>query len=353
MTHLFSPLTIREITIKNRLVVSPMCQYSSVDGYANDWHLVHVGSRAVGGAGLIIMEATAVSPEGRITPDDLGLWKDEHIQELRRINHFIESQGCVPGIQLAHAGRKASHTSPWKGGKPITEKEGGWDTFAPSGIPYKELEPVPVILDEKGIEKVINDFQSAAARAFGAGFKVLEIHAAHGYLIHQFYSPLSNNRTDSYGGNFENRIRFLLRIIDAVQQTWPPALPLFVRISATDYSSDGWTLQDSIQLSRILKERGVDVIDVSSGGNVQAKIEVKPGYQVPFAKEIKYHAAILTGAVGMINTPQLAQEILATSGADLIFMARQMIREPYFAFTAAKTLGCEIAWPPPYERGKV
>lgn len=354
MVRLFEPLTIKGVEFKNRIVVSPMCEYSSTDGFSNDWHLVHLGSRAVGGAGLIITEATAVSPEGRITPDDLGIWKDEHIEGLKRITSFLEQHGCVPGIQLAHAGRKASHTSPWKGNKLLLPTdEGRWERVAPSAIPFKEGDAAPSALDEAGIEKVKADFRAATVRALEAGFKVVEIHAAHGYLLHEFYSPLSNDRTDEYGETFENRIRLLLEILEVVQEVWPNDLPLFVRISASDWTEGGWTIDDSVKLTKVLKEKGVDLIDCSSGGNTpHAKIAVGPGYQVPFAEQIKKEAGILTGAVGMITTAQQAEEILATGKADMIIIARQMLREPYFALHAAKELGTDAEWPVQYERAK-
>lgn len=352
MSYLFRPLQIKSIVFRNRIVVSPMCQYSAIDGFSNDWHLVHLGSRAVGGAGLIVVEATAVSPEGRITLEDLGLWKDEQIKGLKRITSFIQDQGCVPGIQLAHAGRKASHSSPWKGASMLHRSVGGWDTFSASAIPYKIENEAPIALDKKGVGKVIDDFGKAAARAAEAGFQVLEIHAAHGYLIHQFYSPLSNERRDDYGGTFKNRIKLLMDIVDSVKKSWPDHLPLFVRISATDYVSGGWTLENSLELSKHLQSKGVDLIDCSSGGNVHAKIQVGPGYQVPFAERIKSETGILTGAVGIINTALLAEEIIASGKADLVFMARQLLRDPYFPMNAAKDLGVEVAWPPQYQRAK-
>lgn len=354
MATLFEPLQIKSIELKNRIVVSPMCEYSSVDGFSNDWHLVHLGSRAVGGAGLIITEATAVSPEGRITPDDLGIWKDEHIEGLRRIIHFIESQGSIAGIQLAHAGRKASHTSPWKGGRMLSFEEGGWETLAPDVIPFRDGERNAVALDKSGIEKVVFDFKEAAKRSLLAGFKVIEIHAAHGYLLHEFFSPLSNQRADDYGGSFENRIRILLEVVDAINEVWPKDLPFFVRISASDWTEGGWTLEESIELARVLQTKGVDLIDCSSGGNIpQAKITVAPGYQVHFAEAIKKETGILTGAVGVITTPEQADEIVASGKADVVIMARQFLRDPYFPLHAAKALGVDLPWPVQYERAKV
>ncbi|GAB2547541.1 NADPH dehydrogenase NamA [Rufibacter soli] len=353
MSKLFQPLQLKSIEFKNRIVVSPMCQYSSKDGFANDWHLVHLGSRAVGGAGLIIVEATGVSPEGRITPHDLGIWKDEHLPELTRITTFLEAHGSVPGIQLAHAGRKASHHAPWTGGKALTEAEGAWTTVAPSALPFHEAEPTPQALDETGIQKVIADFRAAAARALAAGFKVVEIHAAHGYLLHSFYSPLSNQRQDAYGGSFDNRIRLLLEVTAAVQEVWPQDYPLFVRISATDWTEGGWTDEDSVALAKVLKEKGVDLIDCSTGGNVpRAKIPVGPGYQVAFAQKVKTEAGILTGAVGMITTPQEAEDIVANGQADMVFLAREFLRDAYFPLRAAKKLGVEIEWPLQYQRAQ-
>lgn len=353
MAQLFTPLKIRDIELKNRIVVSPMCQYSSEDGFANDWHLVHLGSRAVGGAALVITEATVVSPEGRISPNDLGIWKDEHIPFLKRIASFIEAQGSIAGMQLAHAGRKASAHSPWKGGKPLTQNEGAWPTLAPSPIPYREGDPVPQELDKKGIEKVISDFKEAAKRALEAGFKVIELHGAHGYLLNEFLSPLSNQRTDEYGGSFENRIRFVLEIIEAVRSVWPAGYPLFMRISATDWREDGWTEQDSIRLAKIVKDKGVDLIDCSTGGNVGGvKIPVGPLYQVPFAEIVKKGSGIMTGAVGLITTGEEAESIVASGKADVVLMARELLRDPYFPLRAAHELNADVPWLPQYERAK-
>lgn len=350
---LFEKLKIRDIEFKNRIVVSPMCEYSSVDGFANDWHLVHLGSRAVGGAGLVITEAAAVCAEGRITPDDLGIWKDEHIDFLKRITTFIQAQGAVPGIQLAHAGRKASHTSPWKGSKPLTTEQGAWTTFAPSSIPYKETDPLPKAMSIDEIKKFINDCSAAAERSLKAGFRLIEIHAAHGYLLNEFLSPLSNHRTDEYGGSFENRIRILLEVVDSTRKIMGEALPLFVRISATDWVEGGWNENDSIALAKILKEKKVDLIDCSSGGNSPAqKIPVGPLYQVPFSEMIKAEVGMLTGAVGLITTPHEAEQILHNGQADMIILARQLLREPYFPLHAAKELGTDVCWPAQYERAK-
>ena len=353
MALLFEPLQIRTIELKNRIVVSPMCQYSSEDGFANDWHLVHLGSRAAGGAGLVFCEATAVSPEGRITPSDLGIWKDEHIVFLQRITTFIKANGAVPGIQLAHAGRKASHHVPWKGSAVLTAEEGAWQTFAPSAVGYKESDPLPQAISIDDIKKLVNDFSNAAKRAMEAGFKVIEIHAAHGYLLNEFMSPLSNARTDEYGGSFENRIRLILEIVAAIRKIISTNLPLFVRISATDWVEGGWTVDDSVRLAVILKDNGVDVIDCSTGGNISTQnISVSPLYQVPFAEKIKKETGILTGAVGIITTPQQAEEILTKHQADLILLARQFLRDPYFPLHAARELGVNVPWPDQYDRAK-
>lgn len=353
MAHLFSPIKIKNIEFKNRIVVSPMCEYSSEDGFANNWHLVHLGSRAVGGAALIITEATAVSPEGRISYADLGIYKDEHITKLKEITDFIHEHGSVAGIQLAHAGRKASHEVPWKGNAQISpDQPNGWQTYGASAIPFSEAQQPPVALDKAGIEQVKADFKAAALRALQAGFKVIEIHGAHGYLFHQFYSPLSNHRTDEYGGSFENRIRLLLEVIETVKEVWPEENPLFVRLSATDWTEGGWTLDDSIKLVNILKGKGVDFVDTSSGGNVLARIPLKPGYQIEFAEAIR-KTGILTGAVGLITTATQADEIIQTGEADMVFLAREMLRDPYFALHAAQTLGHDVKWPVQYERAKL
>lgn len=353
MSLLFQPLTIRAIQLKNRIAVSPMCEYSAIDGFANDWHLVHLGSRAVGGAGLIIVEATAVSPEGRISPGDLGIWKDEHIDFLKRITIFIKSQGSVPGIQLAHAGRKASHHVPWKGNKSLTSEEGAWQTIAPSAIPHTIGEPLPKAMTMEDIEQLKNDFSEATKRALEAGFEVIEIHAAHGYLFNEFLSPLSNLRTDKYGGSFENRIRLLHEIAVDTRKIIGITLPLFVRISATDWVTGGWTEEDSVQLADKLKDAGVDLIDCSSGGNSpEQKIPLGPMYQVPFAEKIKKETTLLTGAVGLITTAREAENILVNGHADLIILARQFLRDPYFPLHAAKELGDDVAWPVQYDRAK-
>jgi 2,4-dienoyl-CoA reductase-like NADH-dependent reductase (Old Yellow Enzyme family) len=353
MSKLFTPLQIKSVQFRNRITVSPMCQYTSEDGFATDWHLVHLGSRAVGGAGFIISEAAAVSPEGRISPFDLGIWKDAHLEKLQQITAFISAQGTVPGIQLAHAGRKASTNVPWQGRGKVDAEQGGWTVVAPSAIAFSDNYPMPVALDGKGIQKVIDDFTVAARRALQAGFKVIEIHSAHGYLLHQFLSPLSNHRTDTYGGAFENRIRLLLEVIAGVQTVWPADLPLLVRISATDWVEGGWHLEESIKLVRILQEKGVDLIDVSSGGlsNLQ-HISTGPGYQLPFASRIKKETGMLTGAVGMITTSIQAETILVNGDADLIIMARELLRHPYFPLKAAHELNDDIKWPVQYERAK-
>lgn len=354
MSKLLSPLTIKDITFRNRIAISPMCQYSATDGFANDWHLVHLGSRAVGGASLIIQEATAVSPEGRISPGDLGLYKDEHIEKLKSITSFIHQHGAIAGIQLAHAGRKASCAIPWKGVKQLKENEGGWTTVSPTALTFNPEDDAPKELDLDGIKKVISDFKVAAQRSLQAGYKLIEIHAAHGYLIHQFLSPLSNRRTDKYGVSFDNRIRLLLEIVESVQTVWPQNLPLFVRISATDWAEGGWNIEEAVRLSSILKQNGVDLIDCSSGGLVPyQKIQLGPGYQVAFAERIKKETGILTGAVGLITEAQQAEDILEKSQADLILIARTSLRDPYFALNAAKILGEDIEWPLQYKRAKL
>ena len=353
-SNLFSPLTIKSVTIKNRIAISPMCQYSATDGFATDWHLVHLGSRASGGAGLIIQEATAVSPEGRISPEDLGLWNNEQIDKLKQITQFIINQDAVPGIQLAHAGRKASAASPWNGGRKVANDNGGWDTVAPSAIAYHDNEKAPIALDKNGIQKVITDFKAATKRALEAGYQVVEIHAAHGYLLHQFLSPLSNVRTDEYGGSFENRIRLTLEVVEAVQSEWSENLPLFVRISASDWAEGGWNLEESIQLSKILKEKGVDLIDVSSGGAVShQQIPLGPNYQVPFAESIKKEVGILTGAVGLITDAKQAEEIIVSGKADLVLFARESLRNPNLGLTFAHDLEADVTWPKQYERAKI
>ena len=353
MALLFEPISIRSITLKNRIVVSPMCEYSSKDGFANDWHLVHLGTRAVGGAALVIAEATAVSPEGRITHNDLGIWKDDHIDFLSRIAGFIEKQNAVPGIQLAHAGRKASHNSPWKGGKALLPHEAPWQTFAPSAMAFKEGDPPPIAMSKQQIQQLIDDFRSAAIRATKAGFKVIEIHAAHGYLLNEFMCQSSNKRTDEYGGSFENRIRIVLEVIDAIREVWNKDLPLFIRISCTEWIPHGWSMEDSIQFVHAIKYKDVDLVDCSSGGNSHSqKIPGAPLYQVPFAEAIKKHTGMRTGAVGLITTAQQSEGILQAQQADIIVLARQLLRDPYFPLHAARELGVEGPWPDQYLRAK-
>jgi 2,4-dienoyl-CoA reductase-like NADH-dependent reductase (Old Yellow Enzyme family) len=353
MIELFRPLKIRQIELKNRIAVSPMCQYSSRDGFANEWHMVHLGSRAVGGAALVMTEATAVSPEGRISIDDLGIWKDEHIDYLKKITDFILQQNSVPGIQLAHAGRKSSRTSPWNGDRVLSIEEGGWETVAPSAIPFSEDTAIPVELSKEGIGKVVSDFKSAAIRALKAGFRVAEIHGAHGYLMHEFMSPLTNQRKDEYGGSFENRIRLLMEVVAAIRSVWPDEYPVFVRISSIDWRNDGWTLDESVDLAALLKKNGVDLLDCSSGGAVPG-LEIKPGpgYQVQFAEEIRRKTGIMTGAVGIITTPAQAEEILSSGQADIVSLAREFLRDPYFPLHAAMALGVDVPWPVQYERAK-
>ncbi|HUW98712.1 MAG TPA: NADH:flavin oxidoreductase/NADH oxidase [Acidiferrobacter sp.] len=354
MSLLFSPWTLRSQTFRNRVVVSPMCQYSSRDGFPTAWHLVHLGSRAVGGAGLIIMEATAVTAEGRITPGDQGIWTDEHAAALKPITHFIKSQGAVPGIQIAHAGRKASTDAPWRGGVAITPQQGGWPVLAPSTIPFGPQSPRPLAYGIEQLPALIDTFRDAARRARDAGFEVLEIHMAHGYLLHEFLSPLSNQRTDQYGGTLANRLRLPLAVTDAVRGVWPEALPLFVRISATDWVSGGWDIEQSVVLAQELKTRGVDLIDCSGGGlTPDAKIPAGPGYQTPFATRIRREAKIATGAVGLITDPHQAEQIVATGLADCVFLGRELLRDPYWPQRAAKALHTHTDWPLQYDRARI
>jgi 2,4-dienoyl-CoA reductase-like NADH-dependent reductase (Old Yellow Enzyme family) len=347
---LLSPLTIRGVTLRNRIVMSPMCQYVAKEGLADDWHLVHLGSRAVGGVGLVMAEATAVTRDGRITNGDLGIWSDEHIEPLARIARFVDSQGGVPAIQLAHAGRKASCDLPWLGGAGLTTPEsGGWQVVGPSAVPFDEGHPVPTALDESGIEGVVAAFEAATNRALAAGFRLIEIHSAHGYLLHQFLSPLSNQRTDSYGGSLENRMRLVLRVAEVVRKLVPAKLPVFARISATDWAEGGWDADQSVVLADRLKELGIDLIDVSSGGLVpKARIPVSKGYQVPFARRIRCEAKVMTGAVGLITEAEHANEIVTAGDADLVFLARELLREPYWAFKAQQELGADASWPISY-----
>lgn len=349
--HLFQPLTVKSVTLRNRIGVSPMCQYSSEDGVANDWHLVHLGSHAVGGAALVIAEATAVSPEGRISPGDAGIWAEKHIEPVARINRFIKQHGAVPGIQIAHAGRKASASRPWEGDHHLSESDGGWPTVAPSAIAFgKRLDKVPRAMTEADIAKVQNDFVAAAKRCVAAAAEWLELHFAHGYLAHEFLSPLSNQRTDRYGGSFENRIRFAVETARAVRNAWPDRFPLTARLSCTDWVPGGWDLEQSVELSRRLKAEGVDLIDCSSGGIVpDAKIELGPGYQVPFAEKIRREANVATAAVGMITEPKQADEIIRSGKADLVYLAREFLRDPYWAAHAAKVLGHADKVKPPVQ----
>jgi 2,4-dienoyl-CoA reductase-like NADH-dependent reductase (Old Yellow Enzyme family) len=347
---LLSPLTIRGITLRNRIVMSPMCQYSAADGLASDWHLVHLGSRAVGGVALVMVEATAVTPDGRISPGDLGIWGEQHIEPLARIARFIHAQGAIAGIQLAHAGRKASREPPWKGGGCLkTPEVGGWTVVGPSPVPFAEGDPVPEPLDEAGIDRIVAAFEAAAHRALAAGFRLIEIHAAHGYLLHEFLSPLSNRRTDRYGGCLEHRMRLVLRVAERLRQLLPEEVPLFVRISATDWVDGGWDIEQSVVLAKHLKELGVDLIDVSSGGLVPtARVPVGKGYQVPLGRRIRDETGIMTGAVGLITEPRHANEIVTGGDADLVFLARELLREPYWALKAQQELGAEPSWPTPY-----
>lgn len=347
---LLSPLELRGIRLRNRISMSPMCQYSSLEGLANDWHLVHLGSRAAGGDALVMVEATAVTRDGRITHGDMGIWDDKHIAPLARIAEFIHSQGSIAGIQIGHAGRKASCDLPWKGGKRLRMgSEGGWETVAPSCIPFAETDPLPKALSESDIEQIIKSFESAAKRALAAGFKVIEIHAAHGYLLHEFLSPISNQRTDSFGGSLENRMRALMMISERLRKLIPENLPLFVRISATDWVDEGWDLPQSILLSQALKRLGVDLIDVSTGGMVpKATIPIAKCYQVSFARAIRDQAKIKTAAVGLITEVQESNDIITNGDADLVFLGRELLRDPYWALKAQQKLGGEPTWPVQY-----
>ena len=348
---LFSSLQLRSITFANRIGVSPMCQYSSQDGFANDWHLVHLGSRAQGGAGLVLLEASSVLPEGRISPGDLGIWKDAHIPGLEQIVRFIHAQGVRAGIQLAHAGRKGSMSVPFGGERLLLPEEGGWQPVAPSAVAFAPHYAVPQALDQAGIAAVIHAFAQGAQRALAAGFDFIEIHAAHGYLLHEFLSPLANHRTDTYGGSFLNRSRLLLEVVDAVRAAWPAHLPLFVRISATDWAEGGWSIDESVELARLLGPRGVDLVDVSSGGQVpDARIPVGPGFQAPFAARIRAESGIATAAVGMITDPSQANTLVAEGQSDLVFLAREMLRDPYWPVHAAAALGEPVSWPVQYLR---
>lgn len=354
MSKLFEPLKIRDTEIKNRVAVSPMCQYSAVEGFPTQWHTVHYGTRAVGGAGLIIQEATAVCPEGRISTGDLGLWNDEQTYVYKKITNFIISQNCVPGIQLAHAGRKASASVGWEQAGSIKIEEGGWNTYAPSAVTFSDKYSEPFEMSIEDINKIVEDFRLAAMRSILAGFKIIEMHFAHGYLVNEFLSPLSNFRKDNYGGSFENRCRLAVEITKSIREEIPQGTPLFARISVTDWAEGGWSAKDSVLLTKILKDEGVDLIDCSSGGNVSyAQIPVAQGYQVPFATQIKREANILTGAVGLITQPEQAEEIIANGDADLVIIGREMLRNPYWTFNAAKKLNSDIDYPKQYLRANL
>ena len=351
MANLFDPIQIRGVKLRNRIVVSPMCQYSSIDGFANDWHFVHLASRAVGGAAVVFTEAAAVTPEGRITPQDLGIWSDDHIPVLARIVRFIDEQGSVPAMQIAHAGRKASTSRPWEGGKGISDEQGGWTPLAPSAVKFAETYREPHELTAEEVRGLVGAFAAATERALQAGFRILEIHSAHGYLFHEFLSPLSNLRNDCYGGSFENRTRFLREAVHAVRTKWPKEFPLFVRISSTDWVEGGWDIEQSVELARLLKPLEVDLIDCSSGGNVaSAQIPLGPGYQTPFAERIRREARIMTGAVGLITDATQADHVIRTGQADLVLLAREMLRDPYFPLRAARELGVAATYPAQYVR---
>jgi 2,4-dienoyl-CoA reductase-like NADH-dependent reductase (Old Yellow Enzyme family) len=353
MSVLFSPLRLRGASFRNRIFVSPMCQYSSRDGFPTEWHLVHLGSRAVGGAGLVLAEATAVTPEGRISPADAGIWSDAHARAYAPIARFVREQGALAGIQLAHAGRKASTASPWHGGKPVHPREGGWQPVAPSPLPFADDYPVPRELSPRELGELVARFAEAAARARQAGFDVVEIHMAHGYLLHEFLSPLSNARQDEYGGSASGRMRFPLEVARAVRAEWPRESPLFVRISATDWADGGLDLEQSVAFARELKDLGVDLVDCSSGGTLpQARVPLAPGYQVPFAAAIRERAGIATGAVGLLTDPAQVEEVVASGKADAVLLARELLRDPYWPLRAAHRLGDRIAWPPQYERAR-
>jgi 2,4-dienoyl-CoA reductase-like NADH-dependent reductase (Old Yellow Enzyme family) len=351
--HLFSPLPLRSVTLRNRIAVSPMCQYSAVDGRANDWHLVHLGARAVGGAGLVIFEATAVEPRGRISPADLGLWEDAQVEPLARVVRFVEAQGAVAAVQLAHAGRKAGVRAPWDGGTPVPSADGGWTPVAPTPLPFAEGHPTPAALDEAELRGVVAAFAAAARRAAQAGFRALEVHAAHGYLLHQFLSPVSNRREDRWGGSFENRTRLVREVVSAVRAEWPDPLPLLARISATDWVDGGWDPDQSVELARALGALGVDLVDVSSGGLVAtAQVPAGPGYQTGFAERIRREARVRTGAVGLITSPEQADHVVRSGQADLVLLARELLRDPHFPLRAARTLGQEGPWPRQYLRAR-
>jgi len=351
--HLFSPLALRSVTLRNRIAVSPMCQYSALDGRANDWHLVHLGARAVGGAALVVFEATAVEARGRISPADLGLWEDGQVEPLARVARFVTAQGAVAALQLAHAGRKASVRAPWDGGAPLPAAEGGWAPVAPSAVPFADGYATPHALAPSELAGIVGAFAAAARRAAAAGFGAVEVHAAHGYLLHQFLSPLANRREDAHGGSFENRTRLLREVVGAVRAEWPERLPLLVRISATDWAPGGWDLDQSVELARGLGPLGVDLVDVSSGGLVAtAQVQAGPGYQTGFAERIRREAHLLTGAVGMITSPEQADHAVRSGQADLVLLAREMLRDPHFPLRAARALGQEGPWPRQYLRAR-
>jgi 2,4-dienoyl-CoA reductase-like NADH-dependent reductase (Old Yellow Enzyme family) len=351
MPHLFEPLRLRSLALAHRILVSPMCQYSCADGFATDWHLVHLGSRAVGGAALVFTEATAVTAEGRISPEDLGIYDDRHVEGLARIVRFVRGQGAAAGIQLAHAGRKASTPRPWESGRAALPAEGGWEPLGPTGAAFVEGYPLPRAATVADLAAVVSAFRTAAERARAAGFDVVEIHAAHGYLIHEFLSPLVNTRDDAYGGSYDHRVRLCLEVVEAVRSVWPADLPVFVRLSCTDWKAGGWDVEQSVELARRLGERGVDLVDCSSGGAVpDAKIPVGPGYQVPFAERIRREAGVATGAVGLITDPAQADTIVRGGQADCVLLARELLRDPYWPLHAARELGHVLPWPPQYVR---
>ncbi|HUI47044.1 MAG TPA: NADH:flavin oxidoreductase/NADH oxidase [Nitrospirota bacterium] len=356
MSRLFSPLKLRDLAFRNRIFVSPMCQYSSLDGIPTDWHLVHLGSRAVGGAGLVMVEATAVSPEGRISPNDSGIWSYGHAEAFKRITQFIRGQGAVAGVQLAHAGRKASTDLPWRGGRPLSPDKGGWTAIAPSAVPFSPAHPVPRAVTAEDLERIRRQFGEGAERALKAGFEVVEIHMAHGYLLHEFLSPLANKRNDEYGGSLANRMRFPLIVAQTVREIWPAKWPVFVRISATDWMEGGWDLDQSVELSLRLKDIGIDLIDCSSGGLVmlpETAIPAGPGYQTPFATAIRQKTDIATATVGLITAPAQAEQIVASGLADAVILARELLRNPYWPLMAAQALKDDIPWPVQYERARL
>jgi len=355
MTHLFEPFALRDARLRNRIVVSPMCQYSCSDGsgLANEWHLVHLGQFAAGGAGLVMTEATAVEARGRISPADLGLWEDRQIEPLARVVRFVEGQGAVPGIQLAHAGRKGSTAAPWDGGLAVLADRGGWTPVGPSAVPFGEGYPQPAELDEAGIRAVVNAFAAAAGRAREAGFRLVEIHAGHGYLLHQFLSPLANRREDRWGGSFENRTRLVREVATAIRGAWPGGLPVMIRISATDWTDGGWDVDQTVDLARQLATQGlVDLVDVTSGGVAPARIPVGPGYQAAFAERVRREARIATGAVGMLTTPEQCDHVVRTGQADVVLLARELLRDPHFPLRAGRALGHDAPWPRQYLRAK-